>query len=465
MNVIMRLEFDLTPRSVPRIETPHRRIVTPIPAPESLPIIEKLRRYEPVSFRGQPPVVWDRAEGFQVYDAWGNCWIDWSAGVLITNAGHGRKEIVEAIVQQASKPLLTTFAFASEVRARLAETLVSLFPEPLNKVFIFSTGSEAVENAIKFSRTYGVKTGGRAKHVIVSFTNAFHGRTLGSQLAGGIPALKDWIVNLDPGFVQVPFPDGYLAEDTSFDGFLKSLREQGVEADQVAAVLLETYQGGTGCFAPVEYIQALRRWCDEHNALLIFDEVQAGFGRTGKFMAYEHYGVLPDLCTLGKGMSGSLPQSALVGRADVLDLHPPLSMTNTHAGSPVPSAATLANIELIRKENLTENARRLGEVLHGKLRELQSRYPLIGYVAGKGLMAGVFCVRPGTKEPDGDLAHDIVRASMEKGVLMFAPVGPGLGTIKICPPLVITEEALLESLGAFEEAIGESVAAREAMTA
>lgn len=465
MNVIMPLEFDLKPRSVPPVETPYRRIVTQIPVPESLPIFAQLRRYEPVSFRGQPPVVWDRAEGFQVYDAWGNRWIDWSSGVLITNAGHGRKEIVDAIVQQASKPLLTTFAFASEVRARLAEKLVSLFPDPLKKVFIFSTGSEAVENAIKFSRTHGIQVAGRSKHVIVSFSGAFHGRTLGSQLAGGIPVLKDWIVNLDPGFVQVPFPDGYLTEDTSFDYFLKSLGEQSVEPRNVAAVILETYQGGSACFAPVEYIRLLRQWCDDHQALLIFDEVQAGFGRTGKFMAYEHYGVLPDLCTLGKGMSGSLPQSALVGRADILDLHPPLSMTNTHAGSPVPSAATLANIEVILKENLTENARRLGVVLHRKLNELKSRCAHIGYVAGKGLVAGVFCVRTGTKEPDGDLAHDIVRGSMEKGVLMFAPVGPGLATLKICPPLVITEEALLDSLAAFEEAIVEAVAAREAVTA
>ena len=464
----MSYAVDLTPRPVPRVETRYRRIVTQIPVPESVPILKGLYDREPRALQGQPPVVWDRAEGFQVYDRWGNCWIDWSSGVLITNAGHGRREIVEAIREIIDKPLLATFAFASEVRARLVEKLASLYPDPLNKVLVLSTGSEAVENAIKFSRTYGVKVGGRSKHVIVTFTGAFHGRTLGAQLAGGIPQLKEWIINLDPGFVQVPFPDGYYCENTSFDYFLESLEKQGVDPRNVAAVMLETYQGGSAAFAPVDYIRTLREWCTGHDALLIFDEVQAGFGRTGKFHAFEHYGVVPDLCTGGKGLSGSLPQSALVGRADVLDLHPPLSLTITHAGSPVPSAATLASIDLLLKENLTENSARLGRILDQRLRGMQERYEQIGFVAaGRGLVAGVACVKPGTKTPDGDLAKDVVWRCMEKGVLMFAPVGPGLATIKICPPLMINEEALNESLDVLDEAFAEALEARrkEAVTA
>ncbi len=458
----MSYAVDLTPKRVPQVETRYRRIATEIPVPESVPIIKKLYELEPRSFQGQPPVVWDRAEGFQVYDRWGNCWIDWSSGVLITNAGHGRKEIVDAIREMLDKPLLTTFAFASEIKAQLVEKLESLYPDPLNKVLVLSTGSEAVENAIKFARTHGINTGGRSKHVIVSFGGAFHGRTLGSQLAGGTPALKEWIVNLDPGFAQVPFPDGYLCQDNSFDFFLRSLREAGVQPGDVAGVMLETYQGGNACFAPVEYIRELREWCTANKALLIFDEVQAGFGRTGKFHAFEHYGVVPDLCTGGKGLSGSLPQSALAGRADILDLHPPLSMTNTHAGSPLPCAATLASIEVILREKLTERSAELGEVLDRRLRALASRHPQIGFVAaGRGLVAGIACVEPGTKNPDGPLAKDVIWRCMEKGVLTFAPVGHGLGTVKICPPLVISEEALNESLDVLEEAFAEAIVAKE----
>ncbi len=407
--------------------------------------------------RGQPPVVWDRAEGFQVYDAWGNCWIDWSSGVLIANAGHGRREIADAIARQASSHLLTSFNFANEPRARLVERLTSLLPEPLKKVFLYSVGSEAVECALKLCRTYGVKSGGRSKHVIVSYENGFHGRTLGSQQAGGIPDLKKWIVNLDPGFVQIPFPDGFRTRDTSFDSFERGLRERGVEPQNVAGVILETYQGGSAAFAPAKYMQELRQWCSGHKALLICDEIQAGFGRTGTLWGFENYRIVPDLAVFGKGISGSLPMAAVAGRPDVLDQYPPLSMTSSHAGNPVCCAAALASVDLVVNERLADRARETGAVLHRKLHAIAARFPQIGCVAGKGLVAGLACVRPGTTEPDGDLAFDVVRRAMEKGVLMFAPVGFGGATVKISPPLVIPEEVIVESVDALEEAFAESV--------
>src|SRR5579885_277066 len=418
----MAREYSLLPRHVPRVETRYRRIVTDLPVPESLPVLQRLHDYEPAAMRGQPPVVWDHAEGFLVSDAWGNRWIDWSSGVLITNAGHGRREIIEAITRQANSGLLTNYCFPSDIRSRLAEKLASILPEPLKKVFLLTTGSETVECAIKLARAWGVKVGGRAKHVIVSYDKAFHGRTLGSQQAGGIPALKEWIVNLDPGFAQVPFPDGFRTVDVSFDAFERSLRERGVEPQNVAGVILETYQGGSAAFAPPAYMQALRQWCNGHKTLLICDEVQAGFGRTGTLWGFEHYGIVPDLALFGKGISSSLPLSAVAGRPDVMDLFPPGSMTST-----------------------------------------QSRHPQIGAVDGKGLVAGVACVVPGGKEPDGDLAWEVVRLCMEKGLLMFSPVGLGGGTVKISPPLVITEDAIAESVGVLEEALSEAVGAQAAV--
>src|ERR1700679_249640 len=170
---------NLFPRAVPRVATRYRKIVTDLPVPESLPVFEEMYAAEPRAMRGQLPVVWHRAEGFQVYDAWGNQWIDWSSGVLIANAGHGRKEIVDAIVRQAQLPLLTSFSFANQPRARLAARLVSILPEPLKKTFLFSTGSEAIECAVKLCRTFGVKTGGRGKHVIVSLEKPFPGAPRG----------------------------------------------------------------------------------------------------------------------------------------------------------------------------------------------------------------------------------------------------------------------------------------------
>jgi 4-aminobutyrate aminotransferase/diaminobutyrate-pyruvate transaminase/4-aminobutyrate aminotransferase/(S)-3-amino-2-methylpropionate transaminase len=454
----MAREYDLTPKRVPRVETALRRIVTDIPAPATVPILEKLHDMEPVAMRGQPPILWDHAEGFQVWDMAGNCWIDWSSGVLITNTGHGRPEIIDAVVKQATGKLLTSYCFPTEIRCQLVEKLAAILPEPLKKVFLLTTGSEAVECAIKLCRTHGVRVGGRSKNVIVSFDKAFHGRTLGAQQAGGIPALKEWIVNFDPGFVQVPFPDGFRTEDTSFDYFLTCLAEQGIEPSNVAGVMLETYQGGSAAFAPPEYMKALREWSAGHKILLVCDEVQAGFGRTGTLFGFEHYGVVPDLALFGKGISSSLPLSVVAGRPDVMDLHPAGSMTSTHTGNPVCCAAALASVEVVLKEDLAGKAGRIGALMHRRLNEIRSRFPQIGWVHGKGLVAGVICVKPGTKEPDGDLAWDVVRLCIEKGVLMFSPVGLGGGTVKICPPLVITEEAMEESTAVLAEAFAEVIA-------
>ncbi|NOZ21425.1 MAG: aspartate aminotransferase family protein [Planctomycetes bacterium] len=446
----------MKPKDVPKVDTPFRRIATQIPVPESIPVLEKLRTYEPVSMSGQPLVVWDRAEGFQIHDKWGNIWLDWSSGVLVTNCGHGRDEVREAISSQVDHGLLHSYCFANEPRALLAEKLVSVSPDPLDKVFILTTGSEATENAVKLARTHGIKTGGRSKIGIVTFENAFHGRTLGAQQAGGIPALKEWIVNLDPAFYQVPFPDGFRCEDRSFSLFEKSLAEQGADPDSVAGVMTETYQGGGASFAPPEYIQALAEWCKRHGALLIMDEVQAGFGRTGKMFGFEHYGIVPDLVCCGKGISSSLPVSAVIGRSEIMNQYGPGEMTSTHTGNPVCAMAALANIKLIEKEGLAENARKMGQVLHKGLGEIAEKHSdIIGACHGLGLVAGLHMVKPGGKDPDGDLAFRIIERSVEKGLLFFAPVGFGGATVKIAPPLTITEEAVWDGVHALSEAIEE----------
>jgi 4-aminobutyrate aminotransferase / (S)-3-amino-2-methylpropionate transaminase / 5-aminovalerate transaminase len=459
----MSRQFSLEPREVPRVETALRRIVTPIPAPESIPVLEKLQRYEPVAMQGQPPIVWDRAQGFHIFDPYGNGWIDWSSGVLVANAGHGRRELIDAITAQAEAGLLHNYCFPTAIRANLVERLSGLLPEPLKKVFLLTTGSETVECAIKLCRTHGVKAGGRQKNVIVSFEKAFHGRTLGSQQAGGIPALKEWIVNFDKGFVQVPFPDGFRTSDTSFEFFVKSLSEAGVEVSNIAGVILETYQGGSAAFAPLEYMQSLRQWTAGHRILLVCDEVQAGFGRTGTMWGFEHYGIVPDLVTLGKGISSSLPLAAVAGPAHVMDLHPPGSMTSTHTGNPICCAAALASIDVIVNEGLVQRAREMGSRLHQRLNAMKGRWPQIGSVDGKGLVAGVSCVKPGGKEPDGDLAFDVVRTCLEKGVLMFSPVGFGSATVKIAPPLTITSEAIDESCDVLEEAFAECLQEAKAL--
>ena len=455
----MGKEFSMIPRSVPRVETKYRRIVSPLPHPDSVPTLEKLRQYEPRSMRGQPPLVWDRAEDISVYDKHGNRWLDWSSGVLVTNAGHGAPEIRQAILDQVNSGLLHNYVFPSEERAALAECLVGLAPEGLTKVFLLTTGSEATECAIKLARAHGLETGGRGKIGIVGYERGFHGRTLGAQQAGGLPAQKSWIVNEDPAILTAPFPDGYWQTDTSFDTFLATLEKRGFKPGDIAGVMMETYQGVGPDFAPLEYVRQLAAWCREHQVVLVFDEVQAGFGRTGKFWAFEHFGETPDLICCGKGISSSLPLSAVIGRAAIMDQFAPGSMTSTHTGNPICCAAALASVQKIVREDLTGNAARLGPVLLAGLERLQARHPeFIGHVSARGLVGGLQTIQRGRKEPNHDLAHSIIERCFQKGLLLFSPVGAWGQTVKIAPPLTIPRDALEEGLAVLAEATDEAVA-------
>jgi len=450
-------KYNLNPVEVPKISTKYRSIKTKLPVPESLGIFQTLSESEPVSMMGQPPIVWDKAEGFQIYDKWGNVWLDWSSGVLITNAGHGRKEIAKALKEVIDRGLLAMYVFIHEKRAELTSMLQKIAPDPSNYlVFLLSTGSEATENCIKLAKTYAIEKHRRQKKYFVSFNYAFHGRTLGAQLAGGSPKLKTWIVDEGKTFIQVPFPDGYKNENISFDLFLSTLKDKGIKPDEIAGVMVESFQGVGPDFIPDEYAQKLVAFCKKHDIVTIFDEVQAGFGRSGKMFTFEHYGVKPDLIACGKGISSSLPISAVIGRSDIMSLYAPGSMTSTHSGSPLPVVAAIESLKIIQKENLVENSRRLGEILIPELTRIRNKYPeILGCIHGRGLVAGIQVVKEGTKQPDSEMALKINEKCFHKGLLMFAPVGIAGECLKIAPPLITTEEASREGIKVFEEACDE----------
>jgi len=451
--------FNITPKNVPQVETSFRRIRTPIPHPESVPVLQQLLKHEPRSMSGQPPIVWERAEGVHVYDRYGNKWLDWSSGVLVTNAGHAHPEVRDAIIDQAQSGLLHSYCFPNEERAALVEYLVGLAPDGLDKCFLLTTGSEATECALKLARTRGMRQGGTRKIGIVSFQQGFHGRTMGAQQMGPLGGGAAWISNYDPDIHHVPFPDGYRVTDTSFDLFLRTLEEKGVTPDRIAGVITETYQGVGPDFLPIEYAQKLRRWCDDNDVVLILDEVQAGFGRCGTLWGFENYGVVPDLITCGKGITSSLPLSAVLGRSSIMDLYEPGTMTSTHSGNPVCCRAALASIRAIVEGGLIENTREMESALMPGLLAIRRRHPsVIGWVSGKGLVAGLQCVVRGTKDPDHDLAHRIIEKAFQKGLLFFAPVGVGGGCVKISPPLCITEAAIRDGLRALNEACDEAIA-------
>lgn len=461
--------FEFEPHVVPHVETKYRKICTPIPVPESQDVIERLRNNETISMTGQPLVVWDHAEGANVYDAYGNKWIDFSSGVMIANVGHANPEVQAAVRAVVDKPLMCSYLFPTEERAKAAERIVSVSPIPDSKCFMLSAGTEAVETAMKLARTYAHKKYGMDKNVLITFNGAFHGRTLGSQEMGGMPSLKEWIKHQDPEIILADFPNKYLfdwadpeaegySDDKMFEmSIIKCIEDAGFKPENVAGILTESYQGIYCCPIPVPYAKRLREFCDKYDIVLFMDEIQTGFCRTGKMFAFEHYGILPDMFTCAKGISGSLPISAVVGRRDILDLYAPNTMTSTHSGSPLAAAAANASIKYMVDHELDKEAERKGKFMQEKLEELQKKFPhRIGYVGGMGMARACTFTKGGYRcEGDPDFALLVTNKCIEKGLLFFAAVGAGI-TMKLVPPLIMPDEMLAEGMAVYAEAVAEA---------
>ena len=449
-------QFNLKPRNVSKIETPHRRIVTQIPVPESLEILEKIKKYESSNVMDQLPVIWDHAEGYQVFDPYGNCWIDFTSTIFVTNAGHGSPYVISRLKEWLEKPLLHSYSYPTQIRADFIEKLIQMTPSYLEKVSLFSTGTEASERTIKLTRLHGQKFTPNKK-VIVGGKGNYHGKTMGAQMVGGQDSGKSWIGNLDPDMVQMPFPYPWDMEQTEKDGkelFYEHLRElqgRGVELQNIAAFIVESFQGWGAIFYPVDYIQAMREWSEQNEALLIFDEIQAGFGRTGKLFAYEYYNVKPDMVICGKAISSSMPLSAVLGREELIELDP--TYTSTHGGHPLACAAGLGTLEAFEAENLVAEAKRKEALMLGELKRWKEKFPhRIGRILGKGLLFGVFIRKSNSVERDFLLTDQIVERAMEKGVFS---ISTGMGTIKLGPPLTIPDDALIEGLRVYEECLEE----------
>lgn len=454
-------DFSHEPINVPVVNSKYRKIATKLPVPESLHILEDLEKYESRSMHGQFPIVWDRAEGFQVFDAYGNCWIDFTSTIFVANAGHANPHIINALQNLLNKKLLHTYTFANESRAKFLKKLIDIIPKPLEKAFLMSSGTEATECALKLMRMNGHKIH-PSKVGVISFSGSMHGRTMGAEMLNGNPMKSDWIGYLDPNIYHLPFPYPWLSvgkgsSDYDWAGHFKNdiraLQKHRLDIKNIAGFMIESYQGWGAIFYPEEYIQALVKFARDNKILVTFDEIQAGIGRTGKLFAYEHYEVEPDLVCLGKGLSSSLPLSAVVGRKEIMDLPDIGSMSSTHSGNPLSCAAGLANLEVIGSENLIQESARKGEILHKKLNELKAKYPdRISHVLGKGLVAGVLIVNPATGKPDSEFASKVSEKCMQKGLLV---VHTGRESIKIGPPLIITDDALLEGLEVLDESIAE----------
>lgn len=460
--------FDMVARETKHFETKNRRICTSIPVPESFPLLEDMIKYETRSNAGQPLIVWDHTEdGYKICDPYGNKYIDFSSAVMITNAGHANPEITAAVQRMLDKPLLASYLFPTQERVDAAKELISVCPIPDAKVFMLSAGTEAVEAALKLMRTYGKEKGGSDKKVIVTFEGAFHGRTLGSQLMGGQPGLKEWIGNLDPDIFQAPWPNSYdhdwadpakpgYSDDKMFQTLLDTIDAHGVKYENIAGIFIESYYGNLCYPLPLPYAKRLRAFCDKYDILLGMDEIQIGACRSGKWFGFQNYDILPDLFTSAKGLSGALPMSAIFGRRDVMDLYAPNTMTSTHSGSPVAAAGTAANIRYLKANHMDEVAAKKGQIMERHLKALKERFPnRIGYVGGIGMARACTYSEADTHKSHPEFCFEVTKRCLEHGLMFFAPVGAGM-TMKLTPPLIIPEDALEEGLTAYAEAVAEA---------
>jgi 4-aminobutyrate aminotransferase / (S)-3-amino-2-methylpropionate transaminase / 5-aminovalerate transaminase len=425
---------------------------TGIPGPRSKEILERKERViaDPLSIF--LPVVIEHGEGATLTDVDGNTFIDFTGGVGCLNVGHANPRVTEAVQEQAAKFLHTDFTIVPyEVYVTLAERLVASVPisGPAKAAF-FNAGTEAIENAIKFARAY------TKRPAVIAFEGGFHGRTLLSlTLTSKTHPYKAGLGPFAPEVYRLPFAQDYRGPSAGEAlAALERALVTTVAAESVAAIVIEPVQGEGGfVVAPQEFLEGIRRICDDNAIVLVIDEVQTGFGRTGRMWGIEHYDVEPDLLTVAKSIAGGLPLSGVIGRAAIMDAPGDSAIGGTYVGNPVAQAAALAVLDVFEEDGLVDRAGQIGEVIRSRMQSWQQRWDAVGDVRGLGAMLAIELVHDrGTKDPAPELATAVVEAAAARGLLLLKS-GIYSNCIRVLVPLVISEAELDEALGVWEEAL------------
>jgi 4-aminobutyrate aminotransferase len=380
----------------------------------------------------------------EIWDVEGRRFIDFAAGIAVLNTGHRHPALMAAIQEQLGKFTHTAYQIVPYAGyVELAERINALTPgSHAKKTALFSTGAEAVENAIKIAR---VATGRTA---VVAFGGAFHGRTMmGMALTGKVAPYKIGFGPFPGDVYHVPFPTA-LHGVTTADSLaaLQTLFKVDVDPKRVAAIIIEPVQGEGGFYtAPADLMQGLRKMCDENGILLIVDEVQTGFARTGKLFAVEHSGVIPDIMTMAKSLAGGMPLSAVCGRAEIMDAAPPGGLGGTYAGNPLSVASALAVLDVIAEEGLVERSAVLGKQLMAHLDRLRKEVPQIAEIRGLGSMVAVEFMKPGRQEADADFTKAVQAEALKRGLLLLS-CGIYGNAIRFLYPLTIPDPLMQEAL-------------------
>jgi 4-aminobutyrate aminotransferase / (S)-3-amino-2-methylpropionate transaminase / 5-aminovalerate transaminase len=415
-------------------------------------------RYVPRGLAITHPIFITRAEGTRVWDTDGREYLDFASGISVLNLGHQHPAVVAAVQRQLDRFTHTCFQVAMyepylEVAARLCGLLEEGGRQP-QKAVLFTTGAEATENAIKIARAW------TRRPAVVAFDGAFHGRTLLSlTMTAASVSYRQNFGPLAAGVYHAPFPDEYRGIST--DAALTALDElfaTQVPPDQVAALIIEPQLGEGGFIpAPAEFLRRLRAVTARHGIVLVIDEVQTGFGRTGRMFGYQHAGIEPDLVALAKTLGGGLPLSAVVGRSEIMDAPLPGGLGGTYAGNPLACAAALAVLDVLEAERIVERAARLGAQLRAGLIAMQAHTSAIGDVRGLGCMLAIELVADRTdKRPHPDLAARIVDGARERGLLLLK-CGPHKNVVRLLPPLTATADEAAKGLAILDAAIRAAV--------
>jgi len=427
-----------------------------LPGPKARALIKRDSSVISASYPRGVPFVMDHGRGTQVWDVDGNRFLDFGAGIAVVSTGHAHPQVVKAIQEQAEKFIHISSDFYHEKWIQLGEKLDEIAPfQEAAQSFMTNSGTEAVETAIKLARYHT----GRSN--FIGFTGAFHGRTMGAvTFTASKPTYHRGFYPLMPGVVHAPYPNPYrpildrLPGEDYGETVVRYIKEEILghilPPDEVAAILVETIQGEGGyIIPPAGFYPALRELCDEHEILLITDEVQSGVGRTGKWWAIEHFEVEPDIVTAAKGIASGMPLGACIARDSVMDWEHG-AHGNTYGGNPLACAAALATLDLIENQYM-QNAAEVGQYTLDALHEIMARHPSIGDVRGLGLMIGVeFVKERKSKTPAEELRERIVELAFERGLILL---GCGKSVIRIAPPLSVSQPEMDEGLTILEEAI------------
>jgi 4-aminobutyrate aminotransferase-like enzyme len=453
----MSYEFSRTPKNVASVSTVNRSIVTDIPCPGTREILERLDTYESRSMHGQIPIVWDSAVDFNIFDLKGNKFIDFTSAIFFANVGHSNIKISAVMKNMLNKPILGCYAYANEIRAKYLQKLIEFCGPDFDKAFLMSAGTEATEAAFKLMRMNG-KAKKKNRLGIVSLENNWHGRTMGAQMLSGNLKQKEWMGFDDKDIHHLSFPYPWILNGESGETFflkkIEELEKTGIDpSTDLCGMILETFQGWGAIFYPKDYVKAAEKFCRANDIVLTFDEMQAGFARTGKAFGYQHYDVVPDLICCGKGMGNGYPLSGVIGRRDIMDLPEVGNMSSTHSANPMACAVGLAVLEEIESRKLIKEAERKGEILKVKLNFLKEiSNGRISHILGEGLISAILFQDPNTGQPDGLTASMIAEKCYEKGLLV---VHTGRESIKLGPTLTISDDALIEGLNVIIESFKE----------